>query len=215
MGGLSDKIKIVYLSLVILFSLGVFVFLLDSWGIVNMEEYLPALSEAAPLSPETDDSPSAFEWQQLEKERNRIEEERLKLEEERVKLAEAQAELDRKRDDLRERESGLVSQQKALADREKERQERSRMIRDMADRMSNMPPQDAVAIAAGWSNSDLVDVFREMEVSSADAGRASIVPYLMTLLPRDRAALITTLMMDAEANRLPESDGTPDGAAQP
>ena len=77
------------------------------------------------------------------------------------------------------------------------------MIANMANRLTSMPPQAAVSIAAGWSNSDLVAVFRQMEEEARIAGRASIVPYLLTLMPAERAATITTLMMDADAEQLP------------
>ncbi|MBX7058405.1 MAG: hypothetical protein K1X75_10105 [Leptospirales bacterium] len=204
MGGLSDKVKIVYLTAVILFSMGVFAYLLDTWGIINLEEYLPGMSETADQVSFEEDSVSELDRQQLDKERARIEEERIKLEEERLALQEKQAELDRKQQELQERVRGVEAQQKALQEDAVAQQDRKRMIAQMADRMGNMPPPQAVAIVAGWSNTDLVDVFLEMERSAADAGRTSLVPYLLTLLPKERAAMITTLMMDERARSLPE-----------
>lgn len=204
MGGLSDKIKIVYLTAVIVFSLGVFTYLLDYWGIINMEEYLPFLTEEADPAPFENDSVTELERQALDKERARIEEERIKLEEERLALQEKQSELERKQQELQERMRGVEAQQKALVEDARAQQDRQRMITAMAQRMSNMPPREAVGIAAGWSNTDLVDVFLQMERSAEDAGTTSIVPFLLTLLPKDRAAMITTLMMDERARSLPE-----------
>jgi len=83
---------------------------------------------------------------------------------------------------------------------------RELLIRNMANRLGSMPPDNAVAIVAGWSNSDLVDVFKQMEKNAADAGQTSIVPFLITKLPGARAQVITNIMMDSEATKLPKTD---------
>ena len=206
MGNFSDKIKIVYLTFVIFFALGVLVYLLDTWGVINMEEYIPFLSEESPLVAEDADEPGLLEWERLEKEQTRIEEERIKLEEERLKLEETLAQIKAREEELGNRERGVKEEKQQIAEAQAARFQRQEMIRNMATRMTNMPPADAVAIMAGFSNTDLVDVLLQMEANAVQGGGQSIVPYLMTLLPRDRAALIGTLMMDEEARRLPRTD---------
>ncbi len=210
MGNLSDKFKIGYLSIVILFALSVLVYLLDTWGVINLEEYVPLLSEEAPVVPESTDDPTLLEWERLEKEEARIEEERLKLEEERLKLKEMLADIEAKEGELAGRESSLTEARTQFTEEQQAQFKRNEMIADMATRMTNMPPQDAVAIMAGFSNTDLVDVLLQMEENAVQAGQQSIVPFLMTLLPRDRAALVGTLMMDEQARRLPETGGFAD-----
>ncbi len=206
MGNFSDKVKIVYLTFVIFFALGVLAYLLDTWGVINMEEYIPFLEEESPLVAEDADEPGLLEWERLEKEEIRIEEERIKLEEERLKLEETLAAIKAKEEELAARERGVTEEKEQIAENQAARFQREEMIRNMATRMTNMPPQDAVAIMAGFSNTDLVDVLLQMEDNAVQAGQQSIVPFLMTLLPRDRAALLGTLMMDEEARRLPRTD---------
>ena len=206
MGNFSDKVKIVYLTFVIFFALGVLAYLLDTWGVINMEEYIPFLEEESPLVAEDADEPGLLEWERLEKEEIRIEEERIKLEEERLKLEETLAAIKAKEEELAARERGVSEEKQQIAENQAARFQREEMIRNMATRMTNMPPQDAVAIMAGFSNTDLVDVLLQMEDNAVQAGQQSIVPFLMTLLPRDRAALLGTLMMDEEARRLPRTD---------
>jgi flagellar protein FlbB len=206
MGNFSDKVKIVYLTFVIFFALGVLAYLLDTWGVINMEEYIPFLEEESPLVAEDADEPGLLEWERLEKEQIRIEEERIKLEEERLKLEETLAAIKAKEEELVTRERGVSEEKQQIAEGQAARFQRQEMIRDMATRMTNMPPQDAVAIMAGFSNTDLVDVLLQMEANAVQGGGQSIVPFLMTLLPRDRAALLGTLMMDEEARRLPRTD---------
>ncbi|MCR9143946.1 MAG: hypothetical protein NXI24_16995 [bacterium] len=206
MGNFSDKIKIVYLTFVIFFALGVLAYLLDTWGVINMEEYVPFLEEESPLVAEDADEPGLLEWERLEKEQIRIEEERIKLEEERLKLEETLAAIKAKEEELATRERGVSEERQQIAENKAAEFQRAEMIRNMATRMTNMPPQDAVAIMAGFSNTDLVDVLLQMEANAVQAGQQSIVPFLMTLLPRERAALLGTLMMDEEARRLPRTD---------
>ena len=206
MGNFSDKVKIVYLTFVIFFALGVLAYLLDTWGVINMEEYVPFIAEESPLVPADDDDPGLLEWERLQKEETRIEEERIKLEEERLKLEEMLAQIKSREEELGAREEGLSDERRLLEEQQAARFQRQEMIREMATRMTNMPPADAVAIMAGFSNTDLVDVLLQMERNAVQGGQQSIVPFLMTLLPRDRAALLGTLMMDEEARRLPRTD---------
>lgn len=215
MGNLSDKFKIGYLSMVILFALGVLVYLLDTWGVINLEEYVPLLADEAPVVPESTDDPTLLEWERLEKEEARIEEERLKLEEERLKLKDMLTDIEAKESELAGRESSLTEARTQFTEEQQAQFQRNQMIADMATRMTNMPPRDAVGIMAGFSNTDLVDVLLKMEENAVLAGQQSIVPFLMTLLPRDRAALVGTLMMDEQARRLPETGGFVDEDVPP
>ncbi len=199
----SDKVKIAYLTLVILFSIGVFFYLLDTWGIIRLQEYLPFISEEAPIVAIDDDSPTELELERLAKEQDRLEEEKLKLQETAATLEMEKQELQQKLQELEDQKKGLTEEKTRLEQVRQEQINRDKMIMDMAGRIGAMPPDDAVAIVAGWSNSDLVDVFIQMEKNAEEEGQQSIVPFLITKLPRDRAAIITSLMMDEKAGLLP------------
>lgn len=200
----SDKIKIIYLSLVIIFAMGVFLYLLDTWGIIRLEEHLPFISSEAPIVPTGDDSPTELELERLRKEQEKLEEEKLRLEERAAQLEMDKQEMQTRLQQLEEQKQTLAEERARIEETKVEQANRERMIQDMAGRLGAMPPDDAVAIVAGWSNADLVDVFLEMERSAEREGRNSIVPFLITKLPRERASLITTLMMDEKAKLIPE-----------
>lgn len=205
MNSLSDKIKIFYLIVVIMFSMAVFAYLLDSWGLINLENYIPGLAEEASLVGSNEDHPTELEWIKLKKEQAHIQEERIKLDEQLLKLEKLREDLKNKEADLAKREKGLEEAKKLFTETKKESFQREKMISEMADRLTSMPPQDAVKILAGWSNTDTVDVFWKMEENSQAAGRQSIVPFLLTLMPSGRAATLTTLMMDAQAQKIKNS----------
>lgn len=204
MGRFSDKVKVAYLLLIILFSLGVLTYLLDTWGVIRLEERFPFLKKEPPIVSATQDSPTLLEIERLNKEKERLNDLETQLKERQASMDEKQNEIKKYESELKELRKGLEEERKRLVEQRKAELERKQLITVMAERLGNMPPPDAVAIVAGWSNGDLVDVFREMERSATAEGRQSIVPFLMTKLPRDRAAVLTTLMMDSEADKVPQ-----------
>lgn len=206
MGRFSDRIRIIYLSLVLLFTFGVFFYLLDTWGVIRLENTLPFLRKSPPVVSESADSPTELEIEKLKKQEEKLKEEELRLKEEAAKVETDKTELAKKLEELELARKGLDEEKKKLEERRVQDAKRSRMIKDMAGRLLAMPPDDAVAIVNGWSNPDLVEVFLQMEKDAAASGQSSIVPYLLTKMPRDRASVITTLMMDEESRRLPQAN---------
>lgn len=202
MGNLSAKVKIFYLIMVILFSFGVFIYLLDTWGVIRLEEKLPFLAQDPPVSPLSEDSPTQLEIERIEKMQAKLEEEELRIQELQAKLKEEQQKLQEQKEELEQTREGIELQQKQIEQAEAQKQERQAIVREMANRIYNMPPDDSVAILAGWSNTDVVDVFLQMEETAEEEGRQSIVPFLLTKMPKDRAAIITTLMMDDMARSM-------------
>ncbi len=200
MGTFSNKIKILYLSLVILFSLGVFLYLLDSWYIINLENYLFGLSEEAPLASQEKDIPSVLEWNRLEKEQRVLADRQLVLAQELSKLEEEKEKLASKEEILQKKIEGLSQEREAFGEAKKEYENYRKNIQAMAERLQAMLPQEAVAIVSNWNNTDLVAVLLQMERNAQQAGDQSIVPYFLTLMPRERSSLLMTLMMDEQKN---------------
>lgn len=206
MSQFSAKIRILYLTLVILFTGGVFVYLLDTWGVIRLEERLPFLASDPPRAPLSEDSQTLLDKEALEKQEEKLKEKELELQEMEQTLQEKQEALQQEQQKLEEARQGLKEARLQLERESEARQTRQEKIQQMAERLGAMPPDDAVAIVRGWSNVDVVDVFLQMEQNAQEAGEQSIVPFLITKLPRERASLITTLMMDAVAERMPATD---------
>lgn len=210
----SDKVKIAYLLLVITFGLGVFFYLLDTWGVIRLENYLPFLKDSPPVVAVDEDNITLLERERMAKEEERLAELELKLNEKQAEIQAQLEQLEKDREELSELRRGLELEKQTRVEAEAAEADRGTMIQEMAARIGAMPPAAAIRIVAGWSNPDLVDVFEEMERAAVAEGRQSIVPFLITQMPPDRAAVITTLMMDADAKRLPETtlpDEAPEG----
>jgi flagellar protein FlbB len=203
MNTLSPRIKIAYLTLLILFSIAVFLYLLDTWNIINARKYIPFLSDQPPVVSETADSIALLEEERRRKEEERLAELELKLKEMEARLSEEKAALEEKKKEYEELKQGLQEEKKRLEEKRRAEANKEKMIAEMAQRLNNMPPNDAVAILAGWSDADIVDVFLRMERNAEAEGTTSIVPFLLTKMPRERAAIITSQMLDEEARLKP------------
>ena len=200
---LSYRTRIFYLLILILFSLSIFAYLLDSWQVINLEEYLPGLSKQAPLVSDAKLIPSDIDWARLEKEQKNLDERKLKIEEENTQLNIEKEKLNKREEVLAKKLEGLVAQQELFEQSKQEYYKQDQNIKDLANRIQFMPPEDAVEIIANWSNSNLVRVLLQMDKNAKASGKKSIVSYLLTLLPRERAGLIMTMMLDS--NFLKES----------
>ncbi len=193
---MSSKIKIVYLLALILFCIGIFLYLLDSWQILNIENFLPSLSKKAPLVSQNTDAPTELEWKRLEKDQDKLERQRIELEEELARIQKEKKVLNTREEELGEKIDGFEKEKKNFENAKNNYRARQKNIEDMAARLQAMPPQEAVEIVSNWNNNDLVSVLLQMEKNSEIAGEASIVPYLLTLVSRERAALLMTLMLE-------------------
>ena len=68
-------------------------------------------------------------------------------------------------------------------------------MKDLAEKVRNMPPVKAQEMMQSWRDFDIIDVMRQMDKDAEVEGTSSIVPYLLTLFQPDRRAEITRKMM--------------------
>ncbi|GIX40507.1 MAG: flagellar protein FlbB [Leptospiraceae bacterium] len=193
---LSPKVKLLYLIFLNLFLIGIFIYLLDVWGLIQLNQYLPFMEKEPPKVDQTQANALLLEKEKLEKEKQIIEEEKIKINELKLKIDEQQKALQEKEKELQEEKQNIEKQKQKLQEIENARKERNKMIEDMAKRLNAMPPEDVIAIIQGWKNIDIVDVFLKMEELAEEEGSQSIVPYLLSQLPPERASVITSLMLD-------------------
>jgi hypothetical protein len=111
-------------------------------------------------------------------------------------------------ENISEKESDIQTREAALAE-ERERIEAAwaqyeasqqddmkaqAIVTDLATKLGNMPPEDSLAIleehAANGEDQLVIDVLLEMDRQADAAGRQSLTPYLISLMPPDMAARI-------------------------
>lgn len=123
----------------------------------------------------------------LEREELTKEMEKLSLMEEQILTKEKEVELmeldvKKKIDSLKNKETLLEDREKMLSDQENKFKNRKENIKEQAVKVINMPPKDAVKLLEQQSESDIVDIIREIDVYFVEIGRNSTSSFLLKLL---------------------------------
>ncbi|PKL18693.1 MAG: hypothetical protein CVV49_04525 [Spirochaetae bacterium HGW-Spirochaetae-5] len=191
----SNQSKIIYLFVLIIFLAGVSVFWLDNIGLIDLGPKMNLLKGDEPLSLDAPgDEPSLIEKEEFGKEKEKLIERIEDLDKREALLAEKEKEISSERDKLEQIRKGLELEQKKLEnDRKKDSGYRKNVI-VLSNKVSNMPPEDAVKIMSNWDDPLIIDVLRQMDADAENAGRMSITSYLMTLFPKEKASRIMYLM---------------------
>jgi len=100
-----------------------------------------------------------------------------------------------KEDQLKGLEKQLREREKKAAETEMEKVRRSERVKLVAEQLMNMPPKDAVPrLEAQTDDLLIIDILQAMDAIAADQGKRSIVPYLLSLMKGERAAVIQRKM---------------------
>jgi flagellar protein FlbB len=110
-------------------------------------------------------------------------------------IAQKYGEVEQIAQDLDERQDALEEQQKSINDAKLSADHEERNVEGIAQQLTNMPPERAVAIIAQMNAQQAIDVLRKTDELAQQGGTSSIVPYWMSLLPPERAAEIQRKMV--------------------
>ncbi len=195
MTSLSNKSKILFLSLFILFLSAFGVFFLDFIGMINLDKKFASFRGEPGLSAEAnDDEPSLIAREEFEKEKEKLQERIEDLDKREAMLTEKEKGIDGEKEKIDEVRKGLALEKKKL---EKEKTQYSgymKNVKKLAGKLTSMPPEEAVKIMVNWEETLTIDVLRQIDAESERAGKMSISSYLITLMPKDKASRIMYLM---------------------
>ena len=118
-------------------------------------------------------------------------------------------ELERQEQEIRNRRLTIEQMAQELEERQRAQDEREnsfnalltdaeirdRTVERNAINLTNMPPQRAVGILTAMDDQDVIDVFRKTDELAEAGGRASIVPFWLSLMEPLRAAEISRKMV--------------------
>lgn len=192
----SGRSKIIYLIILIFFLIGVGIFWLDNIGLINLGEKFSSLKGEPELSLNAaDDEPSLIEKEEFGKEKEKLQERIEDIDKREALLAEREKEINAERDKLDQIRKGLDLEQKKLENERKKDSGYRKNVVVLANKMSNIPPEESAKIISNWEETLIIDVLRQMDADSEAAGKMSITPYLMTIPPlKDKASRIMYLM---------------------
>ncbi|MCP4132308.1 MAG: hypothetical protein GY754_15155 [bacterium] len=195
MANLSDRSKIIYLFILILFLAGFGLFWMDYIGLVDIQSRINKFqSEPELVVDAADDEPSLIEREEFEKERQKLQERVEELDKRELLVAEAEKNLESSQEKLEEVENGLKLEKKKFEDEKKKYSGYIKNVKDLANKIANMPPEESVKILEKWEDPLIIDVLRQMDAEAANAGKVSITSYLMTLMAKEKASRIMYLM---------------------
>ncbi|MCX7679544.1 MAG: hypothetical protein N2316_10030 [Spirochaetes bacterium] len=192
----SDRSKIIYLIILLLFIVAVFISWLDYMGIVNIFQSArerfgkePELSLTAP-----GDEPSLVEREEFEKAKEKLRERMEELDKREAKIAETEKALEAEREKLIEMRKGLEIERKKFEQEQKKYSGYMRNVKVLAKQVESIEPQKAVELMIRWEDTLIIDVLRQIDANAEEAGKTSISSYLISLMPRNKAARIMYLM---------------------
>jgi flagellar protein FlbB len=109
-------------------------------------------------------------------------------------LESKQAEVNQMVEQLEEREKTVEDREKVFNERLQAFDNRRVNLRQNADYLVGMPPENAVKILLQMEDQDVIDIFRMTEEQAQAAGEVSLVSYWLSLMPADRAAVLQRKM---------------------
>ena len=195
MRGVSERSKVLYLMLLILFLSAIGFFWLDYIGLVDMSKYTRNFRGEPGLSAEARyDEPSLIQREEFRKEQERLLERIEELDKREALLVEKEEEIIAERNRVAEIQRGLELERRKLEEDKNRHSGYRKNVEVLANKMANMPPQESVSIMEKWEDPLIIDVLRQMDENSELEGRASITPFLLTLFPKEKASRILYLM---------------------
>jgi flagellar protein FlbB len=109
-------------------------------------------------------------------------------------LAQKEKQLNQLGQDLNDKEAALAAREKAFNDQVKALDNRRVNLAQNATYLTNMSPDNSVAILLKMSDQDVIDLFRIVEQQAQKAGVDSVVPLWISKMPADAAARIQRKM---------------------
>jgi flagellar protein FlbB len=193
---ISEKTKILYLIFLVVFILIVGFLWLDYIGFINLEKITGTYykEEAPSVLEAKDDEPSLIEREEFEKEKQKFLERVEELDKREMQIIEKEKAIEARREKLEEVKSGLDLEKKKLEAEKMRYAGYMRNVRDLAQKIESMRPEEAVEIMVKWEEPLIIDVLRQMDANAEEAGRTSITSYLISLMPREKASRIMYLM---------------------
>jgi Skp family chaperone for outer membrane proteins len=195
MGKISEKSKIIYLFVLILFISAFGLFWMDYIGLVDMGKMLKKYGREAPSVVDAPgDEPSLVEREEFEKEKQKLQERVEDLDKREAMLTEKERDMKSDQEKLEEMKRGLDLEKKKFSDQKNEHSGYQKNVKKLADKINSMPPEESVGIIVNWEEPLIIDVLRQMDADAEASGKMSITSYLITLMPKEKASRIMYLM---------------------
>ncbi len=195
MTNISNRAKIIYLVMLIVFISAFGVFWMDYIGLFNISGYINQFKgEPSLVTEANDDEPSLVEREEFEKEKQKHTERIEDLDKREALIAEKEKDMDSQKEKIDELRKGIDLEKKKLEQEKNRYSGYKKNVKVLANKMINMPPESSVDIMLNWEDPLIIDVLRQIDADAQDVGRTSITPYIIQLMSAKKAERASRIM---------------------
>ena len=184
-----------FLLFSIVFLLMVGVYVLSYTGLIGNIPWESVFKNDNPLVSDDPDNPSAYDKLDFKKKQEKLAEIEEKLQQQEELLKERISSVGQREQEILEIRRGIQEERKKLVLLTKDWDDRQKKIKDLANKVVNMPPDKAIEMMKNWKHFDVIDVLYQIDKDAALEDRVSLTPYLLTLFTPEERAEITRKML--------------------
>lgn len=188
-------IKIAILLIINIFIAGSMLYFLDYMKIINYRTIFNQITGVNITPPSRIEDPMLLEREELDKKWELLTIKEIELSNIDQTLGQSNLSLQAEQQQLQNEREAFLNEQTLIALQEAEQNTYDIKIEDVATQISGMPPQTAAELLNLQDDLQVVDIFNKMNQLAIANGQASTVPFLLTLMEREKAARIQTLML--------------------
>lgn len=199
-----NRRKLMFVILLNIFLVALGLYVLDMLNIFTMGEVFRAVGFQGDRQPKIED-PNLLEKEELKKQWLVLKLRENELTKSTNQLKEVIQKIQDKRARLEQAEKELKAREQQLVKNEQDKVARERQIQKVASDLMNMEPQRAVERLEQMPDDLLViEILKAIDTLSEDMGRKSIVPYLLSLMKKERVAVLQRKMVNMSPNQRDE-----------
>jgi len=192
----GSRIFILFL-LVIVLTLGGLIWF-DYLGIIDAKAMLAPVYQALGVQKRSAvagaEDPNLLDKERLSKQADALVLRQQDLDTRESVLTAKEKELNQLGQDLNDKETALSAREKAFNDRVKAFENRRVNLEQNARYLTSMPPTNARDILLKMDDQDVIDIFRIVDAQAQASGQDSLVPYWLSIMPADKAAVLQRKM---------------------
>lgn len=192
---MNEKRLAVLLLISIFFAAALLVFVLDRTGALNLSRYLTFLEPKNPELLEDIEYPSEVDKLAYQKMAERLQEKEEALVQKEEKLKEMTDNINNQQSEINAIKKNIEVERDSIKLLAQDLSNRDKKVRDIAQKVMNMPPDKAVEMMVNWRDFDIIDVLHKMDKLSEEEGVPQITPYILTLFTPERRAEISRKML--------------------
>jgi predicted RNase H-like nuclease (RuvC/YqgF family) len=145
------------------------------------------------------EDPGLLREREFEKREAALDLRRKDLDDAAARLSEKEEELTRRSQELERDLAAFEQREKTLIEKRKAAESYDRKVRDLAEKVVAMRPEDAVERLNGLGDDLLIiEILRRVDRNAETEGKMSVVPYYFSLMDRDTASRLMRKMLREE-----------------